>query len=126
MSAKANGIKLALVSSAATWMVEKALDKLQLKNTFGLVITQEHVTRHKPDPEAYLLALGRLDIAAHEVMVFEDSTAGLKAAAEADCKSIAIAHRFNVNHDTSLAQFVIADFAGLMVDGKLNLAPRPN
>jgi len=117
-AAKAGGIKIALVSSAAPWMVEKVLDKLQLNDVFDLVITQEHVTKHKPDPEAYLLALARLDLDAATVMVFEDSTAGLKAAAGAGCKSIAIAHHFNANHDKSLARLVVEDFTELMIDNR--------
>jgi HAD superfamily hydrolase (TIGR01509 family) len=112
-AAKAEGIKLALVSSAAPWMVDKVLDKLQLTHVFDLVITQADVSRHKPDPEAYLLALARLGVPANSVVVFEDSAAGLQAAHDAGCKSIAISHRFNARHDMSLAQRVVDNFAAI-------------
>jgi HAD superfamily hydrolase (TIGR01509 family) len=80
-----NGIKVGVVSSAATWMVDKVLSKLDLQSSFDLVITQEDVTRHKPDLEAYLLALSRLRVSAKDTLVFEESSAGLKAATAAGC-----------------------------------------
>ena len=68
-----SGIKNGVVSSAATWMVEKVLSKLDLQHSFDLVITKEDVARHKPDPEAYLLALSHLRVSANDTPVFEDS-----------------------------------------------------
>ncbi|HSD37553.1 MAG TPA: HAD family phosphatase [Rhodocyclaceae bacterium] len=112
--ARARGIRLALVSSAAPWMVERILARLDLVEAFDLVITQEHVTRHKPDPEAYLLALRKLGLAAQDVLVFEDSAAGLRAAAGAGCTSIVVRHAFNVRHDLSLARREISSFLQLL------------
>ena len=54
-------------------MVEKVLSKLDLQHSFDLVITKEDVARHKPDPEAYLLALSHLRVSANDTPVFEDS-----------------------------------------------------
>lgn len=113
-AAKAAGARLALVSSAAPWMVESVLQKLDLADAFDLVITQADVARHKPHPEAYLLALSGLDLDATEVLVFEDSAAGLKAAHAAGCRSVAIAHHFNARHDKSLALQTIASFAEIL------------
>ncbi len=56
-----------VVSSAATWMVEKVLAKLDLQNSFDLVITQEDVARHKPDRKPHLLALSRLQVSARGI-----------------------------------------------------------
>jgi HAD superfamily hydrolase (TIGR01509 family) len=52
---KKRGKKIGVVSSAFSWMVNQVLDQLQLTQFFDVVITQENVTKHKPDPEAYLL-----------------------------------------------------------------------
>ena len=105
-----SGARLGVVSSAATWMVEKVLTKLDLQDAFDLVITQEDVARHKPDPEAYLLALSRLQVSARDTIVFEDSFAGLTAAAAAGCRCIAIRHGFNDKHDFSVAVREIESF----------------
>jgi beta-phosphoglucomutase-like phosphatase (HAD superfamily) len=59
-----SGIKVGVVSSAATWMVQTVLSKLDLHNSFDLIITREDVAHHKPDPDAYLLALSRLRVGA--------------------------------------------------------------
>jgi len=109
-----SGIKIGLVSSAATWMVAKVLSKLDLQNAFDLVITREDVTRHKPDPEAYQLALSQLQVSAKETLVFEDSSAGLKAATAAGCRCIAVRHAFNEKHDFSGALREIESFSEVL------------
>lgn len=105
-----SGTKIGVVSSAATWMVEKVLTKLDLQSSFDLVITGEDVARHKPDPEAYLSAISRLRVSAKETLVFEDSSAGLKAATAAGCRCIAVRHAFNTKHDFSGALREIETF----------------
>jgi HAD superfamily hydrolase (TIGR01509 family) len=106
-----SGIKAGVVSSAATWMVERVLSKLNLQNSFDLIITREDVTHHKPHLEAYLLALSRLRVSANETLVFEDSSAGLKAATAAGCRCIAVRHAFNSKHDFSGAFCEIGSFS---------------
>lgn len=107
---KQRGAKLAVVSSAATWMVELLLEQLELSDMFDLVITQEHVTRHKPDPAAYLLALEQLGLHSQDALVFEDSTAGLQAASAAGCDVIAVRHGYNGENDLDQALVVISSF----------------
>jgi HAD superfamily hydrolase (TIGR01509 family) len=107
---KNRGKKIGVVSSAFAWMVNQVLSQLNLTHFFDLVITQENVTKHKPDPEAYLLALEKLSLPASEVLIFEDSESGLTAAQKANCDSVAFRHEFNMNHDFSTATKVISDF----------------
>lgn len=102
--------KIGLVSSAFGWMVEQVLTQLVLKMFFDVVITQENVTRHKPNPEAYLLALKKLELPGSEVLIFEDSESGVIAAKNAGCDTVALIHDFNSNHNFSLALRVITDF----------------
>ena len=107
---KEKGKKVGVVSSAFAWMVNQVLSQLKLTNLFDVVITKEHVSNHKPHPEAYLLALEKLDLPGSEVLVFEDSKAGLIAAKKAKCDAVAFSHEFNVQNDFSLAVQVISDF----------------
>ncbi|MDD2464925.1 MAG: HAD family phosphatase [Desulfobulbus sp.] len=106
----AAGKKCGVVSSAATWMVEHILEALNLKGLFDIVITQEHVTRHKPDPEAYELALQQLNIDPANVLIFEDSSAGVEAGVSSGCDVVAIAHKFNGKNDLSKAVRVIENY----------------
>ncbi len=105
------GRKIGLVSSSKTWMVKQILDQLQLSEYFDIVIAKEDVKNHKPHPEAYLLALNKLSLTSSEVLIFEDSNAGLMAAKSANCDAIAIEHEFNSNNDLSMSLKVIKDFS---------------
>ncbi len=112
---KKQGKKLGLVSSASGWMVELILELTQLKGIFDIVLTKEQVTKHKPNPEAYLIALEKLGFPASNVLVFEDSFAGVTAAHKADCDVVAFLHEFNVSHDFSLALGIISDYDELVL-----------
>jgi HAD superfamily hydrolase (TIGR01509 family) len=118
--AKGNGIKLAVVSSASSRMVAGVLSRFGLSSAFDVLVTQEEVTSHKPDPEPYRLGLARLDIDPRDALAFEDSAPGLMAASAAGCACIAIRHAFNADHDFSRAQKVVQDFHGYLRD-----LPRP-
>ncbi len=107
---KERGKKTGVVSSAFAWMVDQVLTQLDLKEFFDVVITKEHVSKHKPDPEAYLQALRKLNLPGSEVLIFEDSESGLIAANRAGCDTVAFKHEFNSYHDFSLALGVITDF----------------
>lgn len=108
------GKKIGLVSSSFSWMVEQILEQLQLTELFDIVIAKEDVKHHKPHPEAYLLALKKLSLSSSEVLIFEDTYAGLLSAKEANCDAIAVEHEFNANNDLSIAQRLIIDFSEVM------------
>lgn len=112
---KSKGKRLGLVSSASRWMVDHIIDQLELSDFFEVVITKENVLKHKPDPEAYLLALKKMGLPSTEVLIFEDSYSGLVAASKANCDSIAFEHEFNINHDLSLALQVISDYKEFLI-----------
>ena len=55
----------------------------RLSDLFAVVLTQDDVTRGKPDPQPYLLAAERLGIAPAELLVFEDTDVGVASAKSA-------------------------------------------
>jgi beta-phosphoglucomutase-like phosphatase (HAD superfamily) len=61
-----------------------------LTGFFEFVLTREDYQKSKPDPEPYLMALGRLRLPAHECVVVEDSERGLAAASAAGLRCIVI------------------------------------
>lgn len=119
---KERGKKIGVVSSAFGWMVDQVLTQLDLKKYFDIVVTQEDVKKHKPDPEAYLLALQKLALPGSEVLIFEDSEVGIIAAAKAGCDTVAFKHDFNANHDFSFALRVITGFSVFLESSKPNMA----
>lgn len=66
--------KLAVVSSSGRSEVEPLLVAGGLRSFFEAVVCGEDVTRHKPDPEPYLLAARLLKVA--RALVVEDSEPG--------------------------------------------------
>ena len=83
---------------------------LGLENEFDVIITQDHVSAHKPDPEAYNLALSKFGVLPSQAIVFEDSTAGIQAGLACGCKVIAVAHEFNGKNDLSGAVKLIGSY----------------
>jgi sugar-phosphatase len=82
----------------------------------AVMVTADDVTHGKPDPEGYLLASRRLGCRPDEMIVFEDSPAGLSAATAAGARAIAvIADRGGMldRHDW------IVDFTGLSLDAEV-------
>ncbi|NDR58242.1 HAD-IA family hydrolase [Aliiruegeria sabulilitoris] len=55
---------------------------------FEIIITGDDVSRKKPDPQGYLLALDRLGLDASDALVFEDSPVGHAAARAAGIRTV--------------------------------------
>jgi beta-phosphoglucomutase len=86
--------RLAVVSGTWRENVEAILDAAGLADAFDLIVAKKDVTRQKPDPEAYALALKKLRLSARSAAVIEDSPTGLAAARAAGIRRlIAVGHR---------------------------------
>lgn len=80
LASRAPGVRVALVTTASRANVAAVLSRrADVKGLFDDVITGDDVVRHKPDPEAYHLAAGRLGVAPGRCVVFEDSDIGVAA-----------------------------------------------
>jgi HAD superfamily hydrolase (TIGR01509 family) len=80
---------LAVVSGATGSEVELVLRAAGL-DVFDVIVSAEDVTRGKPDPEGYLLALRRLQLEAAEAIAIEDSPPGIAAAKAAGLRCVAV------------------------------------
>jgi HAD superfamily hydrolase (TIGR01509 family) len=86
--------RLAVVSGTWRENVEVVLDAAGLADAFELIVAKEDVTRRKPDPEAYRLALDKLGLPPESVVALEDSPTGIAAARAAGIgRIIAVGHR---------------------------------
>jgi len=86
----AEGFRLGVASSSWRENIETVVAALRLCGRFGALVGKEDVARHKPDPEAYLLAADRLGVAPRACTVIEDSVLGIRAAAAAGMRCIAV------------------------------------
>ena len=82
--------RLALASNSPKPFVKRALVEARMIDLFEVVCTADDVSHRKPDPEMYLLTLDWLGLSPAEVMVFEDSPAGVLSAQRAGCPVIMV------------------------------------
>ncbi len=89
-SARTAGMRLALATAAPRENVDFALECLNLREAFHAQVCADDITRGKPDPQTFLLAAERLGVPPAQCLVFEDSDAGMRAAANAGMPVIAL------------------------------------
>lgn len=86
--------------------VEVFFKKYGLGNYFAFAITNEDITKRKPDPEAYLMAKSRTSFRDEEILAIEDSEFGVMSAKDAGLKCVAIPTHLTKNHDFSRADYI--------------------
>lgn len=87
--------RLALYSSGSRGTVTLSLKKLGYSRWFDPLICADDVSAAKPDPEGYLKVLKLTGVAPGRALVFEDSDAGLRAAARAGIASVDVRPPFD-------------------------------
>ncbi|MBV9987631.1 MAG: HAD family phosphatase [Chitinophagaceae bacterium] len=88
--ARERGIRMAIGSAAIMFNVDFVLDGLDLRRYFDTIVSADHVSESKPDPETWLACADLLNIPCSDCLVFEDSPKGVEAAERAGMHSIAI------------------------------------
>jgi HAD superfamily hydrolase (TIGR01509 family) len=73
-------IPMAVVSGSPRLSIERTLAALHLENCFDAIVGAEDYTHGKPDPEPFLLAARKLNVAPSDCLVFEDADLGIQAA----------------------------------------------
>lgn len=88
----AGRVPVAIVSGAARAEIEAVLTAAGLASVIQVVVSADDIREGKPDPESYLRALELLDddIHAGEVLVLEDTEAGIASAKAAGMRCIAV------------------------------------
>ena len=81
--------RLAIVSGAVRSEIDMVLRAAGL-DVFEVIVSAEDVTRGKPDPEGYLLALQRLRLPAADAVAIEDAPPGIEAAKAAGLRCVAV------------------------------------
>ena len=83
---RASGLRLALATGSDRPKLRGNLDALGLAEAdFDVVVTAEDVTRKKPDPETFVVAIGKLGLEPARCLVVEDARNGVLAGRAAGC-----------------------------------------
>ena len=88
--ARADGIKLAVATSAPPANIVFTLDELDLRRHFDAVVGAADVARGKPHPDVFLKAAEKLGVLPADCIVFEDAPMGVEAARRAGMKTVVI------------------------------------
>lgn len=109
------GFRMAIVTSSNRAKMKHLFAQLpELEKAMDIVITDEDISRSKPDPEGYLLAAEHLGIPAEECYIFEDSLNGLRAARAAGGVVVGVATtnpRKVVEEMSDITVDTLADFS---------------
>ena len=98
----------AVVSGSTRAELRMMMDNIGLHaDMFRFILADEDCPRGKPDPDGFLQALRRLDLPAHEVLIFEDSVPGLQAARAAGMPA-AFVSELASGHGASVADICFA------------------
>lgn len=110
----------AVATSGTRNYADDGLSRLGVIGRFRFILTAEDIHRGKPDPEVYVLAAERLQLAPLAMMVLEDSTNGCRAAVAAGAFTVAVPNRHTRGHDFTGARFV----ADTLADPRIRQALR--
>lgn len=110
---KEKDYKIAMGSASKN--AKTIISKLELTDYFDVLMDGNDVINSKPHPEVFLKGLSALNLAADQVIVFEDAQKGIEAAKKAGCHVIGIGDKKSL----AKADFVMSGFKKFTLD-KLN------
>ena len=90
---------------------------------FEVMSTAEDVSRKKPDPEVFQIAIDRMSLKAEQCLTFEDSRNGLRSATHINIPTLVTPSIYTDDQDFSEAMCVIStlgesDAKGVHIAGK--------
>lgn len=72
--------KVALVTTASKKNTYDILENFGLIELFDFILTHDDITKAKPDPEGFIIAMKKFGAKPEECIIFEDSDVGIEAA----------------------------------------------
>ena len=114
---RGKGVKIALVTSSN----EKKMANVyhihpEITDLFDKILTAEHFTKSKPNPECFLLGMKLFGATPNHSYVFEDSFHGLKAGMDSGATVIGLATTNPQEAISGKAHHVINDFTDMTYD----------
>ena len=94
----ADGIRMAVCSNSVRDTMTAMLSKAALINYFDFYLSNQDVSKAKPDPEIYQKAIERFGVLPTECLVLEDNVNGIRAAKDAGAHVMEINHVADVNY----------------------------
>jgi len=93
------GYKIAVCSNSIRKTIELMMDKAELTPYLDLIVSNEDVTKAKPDPEMYQTAIRKFGLRPEECIVVEDNPNGIQAGKSSGASVLEVATVYDVNYD---------------------------
>lgn len=107
----ADHFDLCMVTTAPRACIDIIHNRTGFLPFFKMIVTEEDVVRHKPDPQPYLVAMERMAVAPEHAMAFEDTERGVESAAAAGLRCVVIPHALTEGQDFSKAVYRAGNFS---------------
>ena len=92
------GYRIAVCSNSIRNTICNMMDKAALTHYLDLIVSNEDVTKAKPDPEMYLTAISRFGLKPDECVVVEDNPNGVKAGLASGAYVLQVETVYDVNY----------------------------
>ncbi len=100
---RSEGYRLVVCSNSIRKTVEVMMEKAGLDKYIEFILSNEDVTKSKPDPEMYNLAISKLKLKPQQCLILEDNENGIKAALASG------AHLMKINRIEDVNYYNIVD-----------------
>ena len=123
---KSRGIRTAIVTSSNDIKMSNVYaSHPELLELVDAVLTSEHFSKSKPDPECFLKGMEELGATPKETIVFEDSFHGISAGRASGAFVVGLATTNKSEALTPLCDMVIDDFTSIDADKLSKLLHKP-
>ena len=106
----AHDVPVAVATTGSREWAEPLVEQLLGPGIARVAVFGDDVRALKPDPEAYLLALERLGVAAGRAIAVEDAAPGLAAARAAGLATVVVTNHYTRSHDLRGAAMIREEF----------------
>ncbi|HUW79314.1 MAG TPA: HAD family phosphatase [Acidocella sp.] len=96
---KSTGYKLAVCSNSVRQSLELMMQRAGLERFLDLMVSNEDVSKPKPDPEMYLSAMSKLGLSPEECVIVEDNEHGIRAAKASGAHVLVVSNPADVTLD---------------------------
>lgn len=111
---QAQGYRLAVCSNSIRSTVEVMISRAALAPYLAFALSNQDVSRPKPDPEMYHLAICRFGLDPHDVLIVEDNDHGIQAARASGAHVMEVADTEDVTYQAIIGRIeqINAQMAG--------------
>ncbi len=107
---ESRGVVMALATTGSSEWVEPLVDDLFGLKRFAVVITNREAPIKKPEPDAFEVALEKLELPAEEAVAVEDSAKGVVAAKATSLPCVMVVNDYTKDEDEGGADLVLDSF----------------